>query len=136
MYFIIPIVSWFISGIIKFIINYVKYGKDAKKMVGNGGFPSTHTTVVVSTTTAIGITKGFSTDIFGLAVCLCIIVIIDAMGIRRALGNQAKSLNELLAMNNYGNTLKHRESQGHTKGEVIGGIILGVIVGFAYSLLV
>ncbi|MGZ9586204.1 divergent PAP2 family protein [Paenibacillus marinisediminis] len=132
MYFIVPILSWFISGILKLSINYIRYGSDAKKMIGNGGFPSTHTTVVVSTAAAIGFTKGFDTDIFGLAVCLCVIVIIDATGIRRALGNHAKSINELTLMNGVSGK-KHRERQGHSKEEVIGGIILGVIIGYLFG---
>ncbi|MEI2395820.1 divergent PAP2 family protein [Paenibacillus phytohabitans] len=135
MLFITPFIGWFVSGVIKFIINYLKHGKNAKKMVGNGGFPSTHTTVVVSTTAAIGFQGGFDTDIFALGVAFCFIVMLDAMGIRRALGEHAKDINNLNALKGNSSYKQHREKQGHSRIEVLGGIGVGIIVGWIVSLL-
>lgn len=86
MYFIAPFVGWLVSGIVKFIINYIRFGKDARNRIGNGGFPSTHTTVMTTTTALIGINEGYSSAVFGLAAAITFIIIIDATGIRRAVG--------------------------------------------------
>jgi len=52
-----------------------------------------------------------------------LIIVLDAAGLRRAVGYHAVSLNKL-------NTeLKHRESIGHTTIEITGGLLLGTILG-------
>lgn len=50
-----PIISWIASGMLKFIINYVRFLKAAVKLIGNGGFPSTHTTILSGTIMFIGL---------------------------------------------------------------------------------
>ncbi|WP_127509301.1 divergent PAP2 family protein [Paenibacillus humicus] len=128
-YFLIPFIAWFVAGITKFIINYVRFGADAKKRIGNGGFPSNHTTIVTATTMAVGFHEGLTSPIFGLGVAVIFIVVIDATGLRRHVGYHAASLNLLQ------NNKIHRESMGHTKVEVAGGIFLGVIIGFVADFL-
>jgi uncharacterized protein len=98
----------------------------------DGGFPSTHTTVVTSTIMLIGFTEGFSTPIFGLGVAFLYITIIDATGIRRTVGKHATVINEKL----FDKERVLRERQGHNLVEVLGGIALGSLVGFLISLLV
>lgn len=135
MYFLAPFVGWFVSGTIKFIINYFRYGKEAKSRIGNGGFPSTHTTVMVTPTALIGINEGINSSIFGLAVAATYIVIIDALGVRRAIGEHAKLLNKITTHNSDIELVnkKLRESMGHTRMEVLGGLILGILIAFALS---
>ncbi|MEK8131064.1 divergent PAP2 family protein [Paenibacillus filicis] len=133
MLFLAPFLGWLCSGILKYILNFVKYGAKARSMVGNGGFPSTHTTVAVSTTAAIGFSSGIDSGLFALGVAFSFIIIIDATGIRKALGEHAKNLNHINSSSNV--VFKtHRESQGHTRTEVLGGVGLGVIVGYMTSL--
>jgi len=137
-YFLAPILAWLVAGTLKFIINYFRYGHAAKNHIGNGGFPSNHTTIVSTITMLIGFHEGFDSALFGLGVAVTMIVIIDAIGLRRYVGYHAVSLNILLSESN--NTDKtntdkpHREKIGHTKFEVIGGFVLGTILGYLFHL--
>ncbi|UUZ86553.1 divergent PAP2 family protein [Paenibacillus sp. P26] len=69
----------------------------------------------------IGFDQGWGTPLFGLAVALTYIVMIDAVGIRRAVGESAKRINalsrEIAAAGEAGPL---RERQGHTRVEVLG----------------
>ena len=58
-----PFIGWLVSGCLKFAINYIRFGKDAKSRIGNGGFPSTHTTIMTTTTEMHRIS--------GVRLCLC-----------------------------------------------------------------
>jgi uncharacterized protein len=128
-YFLAPFIGWLVSGIIKFMINYLHFGAEAKERIGNGGFPSTHTTVVTTPTVLIGLNEGFLSPVFGLAVAVTYIIIIDATGLRIHVGRQATLLNELAKQQ--GETVKKlRESMGHTKSEIAGGLLLGSLLGF------
>ncbi|QQZ62142.1 divergent PAP2 family protein [Paenibacillus sonchi] len=135
MLFLVPFIGWLCSGIIKYCVNTIRHGANAKHMVGNGGFPSTHTTVAVSTTAAIGFSSGVNTEMFALGVAFSFIVILDATGIRRALGDHARNLNEINTSTGSQLNRKHRESQGHTRLEVLGGIFVGIVVGWIASVL-
>lgn len=132
-YFLAPFIGWLVSGSCKFMINYIRYGKEAKQRIGNGGFPSTHTTVMTTTVMLIGFQDGFFTPIFGLGVAITYIVIIDATGLRRAVGLQAAALNQLQERKE-GQHL-HRESMGHTRTEILGGLVLGTILGYLLFLI-
>lgn len=124
-YFLAPFIGWLVSGCTKFAVNYFRYGKEARSRIGNGGFPSTHTTIMTTTVTLIGWNEGFTSAIFGLGVAVTYIVIIDATGLRRAVGKHATALNVL------DSKAKLRESMGHTRIEVIGGLVLGALMGTA-----
>jgi acid phosphatase family membrane protein YuiD len=125
-YFLAPIIAWFVAGTLKFLINYLRFGKDAKRRVGNGGFPSNHTSIVTTITMLIGFHEGFDSPIFGLGIAFIMIVVIDATGLRRHVGYHAASLNQLQTES----VTKHRESMGHTKFEVLGGLLLGILLGY------
>ncbi|MEF3304487.1 divergent PAP2 family protein [Paenibacillus sp. GYB003] len=133
LYLVIPILSWIVSGTIKFLINYFKNGSEALKKVGNGGFPSTHTSVVSSVTFLILFSEGF-TSTFSVSVALLMIVIIDATGIRRSLGKHATIINFM--NKDIKDFNKLREQQGHNIFEVIGGLMVGAILGYLGSLLI
>ena len=130
-YFIAPIIGWFASGTIKYIINYFRYGGKAKEHIGTGGFPSTHTTVITSPTVLIGLKEGFTSPIFGLAVAVMIIVIMNATSLRREVGKHAEILNKIInkeRSNTDNSFIKQREKVGHSWIEIIGGLVLGIIL--------
>ncbi|KAL3519233.1 hypothetical protein ACH5RR_021822 [Cinchona calisaya] len=64
-----------------------------------GGFPSTHSSAAVATAITIGLERGFSDAIFGLAVVYAGLVMYDAQGVRREVGSHAKVLNRVLYRN-------------------------------------
>lgn len=137
-YYIAPILGWFISGTIKYIINYFRYEGKAKEHIGTGGFPSTHTTVIAAPTVLIGLKEGFASPIFGVAVAVVIIVIMNATGLRREVGKHAETLNKIInkeKTNTENSFTKQREKMGHSWIEIIGGLVLGVIIGVSMNIL-
>lgn len=130
-YILAPFIAWFTAGIIKFIVNYLRFGTEAKQKIGYGGFPSNHTTIMFTSVMLIGFKQGFLTPLFGLALAVTFIVIIDATGLRRHVGHHAEKVNQLLSQKVENVVL--RESIGHSWFEVLGGLVLGTILGFILS---
>ncbi|XP_039072157.1 uncharacterized membrane protein YuiD-like [Hibiscus syriacus] len=75
------------------------YGKDFdfKTAFQAGGFPSTHSSSVVAAATSLAFERGFSDSIFGVTLVYAGLVMYDAQGVRREVGNHAKVLNAILA---------------------------------------
>ncbi len=130
-YALMPMIGWFVAGTLKFMINYIRFQKQAVNLIGNGGFPSTHTTVMSSTVFLIGFSEGLSSSVFGLGIAVLMITVIDALGIRRAVGRQASAINRYLVVQN-NNEPVLRERQGHSPIEVLGGLVLGVLLAYLF----
>lgn len=130
----VPMIAWVVSGCLKFAINSIKHGKSARDHIGNGGFPSTHTSVVSSVTMLIGFAAGWDSPMFGLGVAVMMIVMIDATGVRRAVGENSRWINVLSSRNPGGETAKLREKQGHSRIEIAGGLAVGTLVAWIASL--
>jgi len=84
---------------------------------------------------AIGKTYSYQSSLFALAASFALVVMYDAAGVRRAVGKQAKILNQLLI--DYTENEKITENQllelvGHTPFEVLAGAVLGAIVAIIY----
>jgi len=103
-----------------------------------GGMPSSHSALAVSIATAIAIRDGLNTSIFILALFFSLVVIRDALGVRRASGLQAKALNQLGKELNsrYGMAYRPvKEVHGHNPPEVIVGSLLGFFIALAFCTL-
>lgn len=124
----IPLIAWLTAGCVKFGVNFLRFGRKAFSLVGNGGFPSTHTTVVSSAAFFAVFKEGVNSTAAVTALALLLIVIIDAMGLRRAVGRHAAVLNENVLLPQ-GRTVL-RERQGHKPYEVAGGLALGLGVAW------
>jgi len=134
-YLITPFLAWFVSGFLKFLIFSIKKQALAFDLMGNGGMPSTHTTVVVSTATLIALRQGVDSAAFGIAVTLAFIIMIDANSLRRHVGKQAVVLNRLTKLTE-GKTEERalRERMGHSRREIFVGILLGMLTGYVVFL--
>jgi uncharacterized protein len=132
LYFLAPFIGWFVSGTMKFLFHFYQFGyHHAQQKIGNGGFPSTHATVVMTPTTLIGFSEGFISPLFGLGVTILWIVVMDATGLRRYVGEHAKQLNSInRAFTSEEQNNLQREEIGNSKIEVLGGIILGFLLGW------
>ena len=91
----------------------------AERMIGSGGMPSSHSATVCALATATGMVYGGGSFEFAIAVILAIIVMHDAMGVRRETGIQAKVINEMLEVfTNMGKKMSPEEQLkefvGHT----------------------
>jgi len=103
-----------------------------------GGMPSSHAAVVSAMSTSIAFTEGIASNLFVFSFWFMLVVIRDALGVRRAAGVQARALNNLgkqlvEKININFNLVK--EIQGHTPLEVVVGILLGVFIAAGFSLL-
>lgn len=124
--------SWLIAQFIKFVTKFYKDKKiNFKIFLSMGGMPSAHAAVVSSLSVAIGILEGFNSTLFAISVVLAVIVIYDALGVRRAAGDHAHILNKIikkiLKKDEDGYT-DLRERLGHKTSEVILGSLLGTFI--------
>lgn len=129
------ILAWFVAQVLKVIIVLIHDKKlDFYRLIGSGGMPSSHSAFVVSLATGVGIKDGIDSTAFAIAFVLAFVVMYDAAGVRRAAGEQAKILNQIVEkwetddLETKGEKLK--ELLGHTPLEVFGGTLLGILVAF------
>ena len=130
-YALTPFLTWLIAGSIKFAINFLKDRENAFKRIGYGGMPSNHSAIVISMVTLIGLKEGLAHPAFGVAITLSFIVLLDAANLRREIGQHARVLNKHIEST--GIEKKLREKIGHSKLEIVGGIIVGIVVAILVS---
>ena len=87
-------------------------------------------------TTAVAIHHGLSSSLFAACTCFTVIVMYDAMGVRRHAGLQAQVLNavvdDLLEHHPVSGGRKLKEVLGHTPRQVMMGGLLGVLIGLVF----
>jgi len=124
----------FLSLILSQLIKMLLFAKDSRKLdfstlLITGGMPSTHAALVTSLLVVVIFEQGFNT-ISAIALVLFIIVVTDAMGVRRSVGEEGKALNRIIKMKK----LKMEEvkyAHGHKPREVLAGIVLGAAISIA-----
>ncbi len=122
--------GWMVAQLAKLLIHLFKTWRfDPAFLFRLGGMPSSHSSSVCSAATSIGLLCGFGSPIFALAFGLAMVVMIDAQSVRRAAGQQARLLNQIVEEL----FKEHRFSQeklveflGHTRLEVLLGAVMGV----------
>lgn len=130
--FMAAVTGWFVAQILKTIIHmWFNRRFVAERLVGSGGMPSSHSSTVCALVTATGIEFGGGSYEFAIAAIFAIIVMYDAMGVRRETGIQAKVLNEMMELfTKMGKEMtaedRLKEFVGHTPLQVLMGAILGV----------
>jgi len=135
IFLIIPIFAWFSVQFFKFLVDAFAHKRfNFRRIVETGGMPSSHSAVVTSLMTAIGMTQGFNSPLFAMSFVSGIIVMYDAAGVRRAAGKQATILNELINSKQIQveRQVKLRELLGHTPIEVFCGAVYGFVVAFVF----
>ncbi|MCD6402539.1 divergent PAP2 family protein [bacterium] len=136
--FIIPVLAAFFVQLFKFIKDKIR-SKRSKEFIKwkdfltrAGGMPSTHATFVSALSIGIGFSEGFNSSIFAVCAIFSLIVIADAVSLRKNVGEQAKRLNKIqkylfVKTGHLGSKLPERI--GHSFLEVLVGVIIGT--GFA-----
>jgi len=105
-----------------------------ERLLDTGGMPSSHSAAVSALATSMGIVYGWTSPQFTISAVFGSIVMYDATGIRRAAGQQAELINELVK------ELAHLFDEGfqpqalktllgHTYPQVVVGALLGILVG-------
>ena len=143
---IVPACAWMIAQVLKGIISAIvnkKFSFD--RLFGDGGMPSGHSATVTSLAIMCGLSTeaGFESPVFGLAVMFAIVVMHDAMGVRREAGKHARSIISIIeVLDDYLSehdevikTDKLKVLVGHTPLQVVVGSLLGAAVAIGYYLL-
>ncbi len=102
----------------------------------SGGMPSSHSSFVSALAISVGLKHGFSSDLFAIVTVFSLIVTYDASGVRRAVGEQANVLNNLIhhlegkafTQDRKIITQDLKELIGHTPFEVFAGILIGALI--------
>jgi len=134
------VAAWFTAQALKIPIYwYVEKKLDWGRFFGSGGMPSSHSAFCVSLAIMTGWLAGFDKPEFAVAVVLACIVMYDASGVRRETGLQAEVINDIIEkvfVNGQPITdVELKELVGHTKLEVWGGFIVGVLVALVFILI-
>ena len=141
---IVPGCAWIIAQLAKTVINAIvnkRFSFD--RLVGDGGMPSGHSATVTALAVMCGLTEGFGSTVFGVSMIFAIVVMHDAMGVRREAGKHARSIISIVEqLNDYFSehddkikTEKLKVLVGHTPLQVVVGSLLGAAIAVAYYFL-
>ena len=144
--------AWFAAQLLKTILAYIPSRKIIwERMVGSGGMPSSHSALVCAVSVGVAKKLGYASPEFALSLAMAGIVMYDAMGVRRAAGEQAKVLNKMVIdfkeifqmlkeefdalargedvpEERGGPNKRLKEFLGHTPLEVLCGAALGILI--------
>ena len=144
--------AWFAAQLLKTILAYIPSRKIIwERMVGSGGMPSSHSALVCAVSVGVAKKLGYASPEFALSLAMAGIVMYDAMGVRRAAGEQAKVLNKMVIdfkeifqmlkeefdalargedvpEERGGPNKRLEEFLGHTPLEVLCGAALGILI--------
>lgn len=141
-----------ITQLIKYPIALIFKKSDTKLSIihATGGMPSSHSAAVTSLITTLIFQYGFRSPLVGIAVTFGVIIMFDAMGVRRQSGEQGILLHfltkqlkakakitgdtELLEQLNKmdEDRMVINDYLGHKPSEVIGGMFSGIIIAFIF----
>lgn len=128
-----PLVAFIITQFLKGILaSFKEKNILLNRFFESGGMPSSHSAMVTALAISAGVTYGWSSALFTIVIIFSVIVMYDAMGVRRAAGNQAKVLNQVMKeLSCQGHAMEVKVLQefiGHTPLEVVVGLIIGLTV--------
>jgi len=130
--FLATFFAWMVAQGIKVILGIIKNKRfDFRWFIDTGGMPSSHTAAVTAMATSVGITFGFDSPMFAMALIFTLVVMFDAQGVRRAAGKQAEILNKIMEDIQFRRKLgedRLKELLGHTRFEIFAGAVVGVLV--------
>ncbi len=127
---VVPAGAWAVAQILKVLVYLAtEHRLNLRLLVSAGGMPSSHAALVAGLATAVAIQHGVSSTYFAIAVVFATIVMYDAAGVRRAVGIQARLLNQMMEELFSGHPISQtrlRELIGHTPFQVLVGAALGI----------
>jgi uncharacterized protein len=128
--------SWVLAQIVKLILHVVRTHRfDSAFLFRLGGMPSSHSAAATGVAVSIGLRAGFGGTAFAIALTLALVVMIDAQSVRRAAGQQARLLNQIvdeLFKTHHFPQQKLVELLGHTRLEVLLGALMGVLTALLF----
>ena len=126
--------GWCVAQVLKTLIHLLFTREFVpERLVGSGGMPSSHSATVCALTTSSLMIPGIASSEFAICFFLALIVMHDAMGVRRETGIQAMVLNDIIkVLDDMGSDMppqdKLKEFVGHTPFQVLVGGLLGILL--------
>ena len=130
------VLGWFLAQFLKGVIASVREKKFLlERFIGSGGMPSSHSSLVTALLITVLLTQGFASAEFAIAAVFWFITTYDAGGVRYAVGEQAKIINQIIIHDEkIDRETLFKELMGHTKPEIAGGCLLGAAISVVYWL--
>ncbi len=118
------------TPLIKLIFIWLKHKKLTwSDLIVTGGMPSSHSAFVVSLATIIYLVDGVTTT-FAVSLVLAFVVIRDAFGVRRTVGEEGHIINQIIKK------LKIKKETHFAMGHTPLQVFVGSLIGFAMAMLV
>ena len=135
---VVTFICSFLAQSFKVVSKLVRTGHlDLRMIAKTGGMPSSHSASTMGMATSVGLIEGFDSVAYSIALCLAVIVMYDAAGVRRTVGLQAKVLNqimtEIFSENPHISGERIKEFLGHTPREVIVGAAMGIVIAWSFN---
>jgi len=135
LYLILPLVSGLIAQISKLFIKSNRQEISFKNISAYSGMPSGHSAIIISLAAFAGLKDGLASPLFALSVILSIIIIRDALGLRRYIGQHGEFLNDLIKDLKNDQVLERKyphllEKIGHTPAQIIVGGLIGFLISW------
>lgn len=120
------LLAGFGAQIVKLIVLWFRHKTlTLKDLVVTGGMPSSHSAFVVSLATITFLEEGPST-LFAITLVIMLIVIRDAFGVRRSVGEEGMVINQVLKKIKL--KTKTHFAMGHTPLQVLVGSLIGLVI--------
>ncbi|KAK9018553.1 hypothetical protein V6N11_001524 [Hibiscus sabdariffa] len=153
--FVSGLFAWFVAQSMKVFLNFFVERKwDFRILFASGGMPSSHSALCTALTTSVAICHGVADSLFPVCLGFSLIVMYDAIGVRRHAGMQAAVRMHKVWVNDvligiscymmpldfgfqksscwgHGHPISQRklkELLGHTPSQVFAGAMLGIVV--------
>ena len=129
----ITLTVWAIAQCIKVVLGVIRERRfDFRWFVGTGGMPSSHAAGACALATTCGLQLGVESVSFALAAVFALVIMFDAQGVRRASGQQAQILNQIMDDIYFEGKIEAnrlKELIGHTPIQVVMGALIGIFLG-------
>ncbi|KAF8117854.1 hypothetical protein N665_0008s0195 [Sinapis alba] len=130
--FVSAVFAWFFAQTSKMVINFCIERKwDLSLLFASGGMPSSHSALCMALTTSVALCHGVADSLFPVCLGFSLIVMYDAIGVRRHAGMQAEVLNLIIRDLFEGHPISQRklkELLGHTPSQVLAGALVGIVI--------
>jgi len=131
---LVPLIAMLSAQIIKLAFDGVKGNLDVKHVLNEyGGMPSSHAALVVALTTGLGLQLGLRSPIFACAFIFSLVMLRDAFGFRRFVGENARVLRQVAEELPSGQRPRHLnlvERTGHKFSEIAAGCLWGFLLAY------
>ena len=136
--------AWLIAQLLKIIVHmFTEKEFNWKRIFGAGGMPSSHTATTVALVCSCGWLYGLGSPYFAIAATLAVIVMHDAMGVRRETDKQSRTIKQIaniiddISEDDVPDikTDKLKDFVGHTPLQVAFGAIIGIAVVVLHMLI-